>query len=217
MPRRTPRGLLGAGALFMSQNIIIMAKQRDPFARVTKSMLADSKISWRAKGILSYLLGKPSGWKLKISDVRKHGTEGERAVRSALKELRGHGYAELSAVRDGCRIVEWVWKVSDSPIFKKLDGRNAHLGATELDGRNEHVENEQVHFGHISKKEVSKAVALPLAPRGPAGRPSSAEERRLKMREPVHSDGAESRRAGARRASRSAPIHKTPSAREQPA
>lgn len=164
----------------MSQNIIIMAKQRDPFARVTKSMLDNPLLSWRAKGILSYLLGKPSGWKLRITDVRKHGQDGERAIRASLKELRENGYAQLSQVRDGCRIVEWAWKISDSPIFKKLDGGNAHLEKTELDGRNEHVafehlQNEHVQNDHSSKKDSSKAVRKATAPPPPASRPSATD------------------------------------------
>lgn len=125
-----------------NSTIVIMAKQRDPFARVAKSMLADPKLSWRTKGVLSYLLGKPDGWKLRISDLRNSSTDGERSIRAALREARAHGYAQLVAVREGNRISEWVWKISDSPIF--------------LDVRFEHLENEQVQNAHPNKKDSSK-------------------------------------------------------------
>lgn len=120
------------------QNIIIMAKREDPFARVSKSMLDDERLSWRAKGLLSYLLGKPAGWKVQRADLEKKSKDGGRSVRSGLKELRRFGYAELSSVRSGGRIREWTWKISDTPIFSP-DERNAH-----------------VETAHSSKKECTK-------------------------------------------------------------
>lgn len=121
-----------------------MAGAHDPFARIPKTLLDDNRISWRSKGILAYLCGKPDGWKVRVNDIRKHGKEGIRAVYTALKELRKFGYAELTPIREGRRIKEWVWKVSDSAVFKPLlcgnvDGRN-------VDGKN----------GHHSKKELTE-------------------------------------------------------------
>jgi hypothetical protein len=103
----------------MGTNIIITAKSNAPFARVTKSMLDDPNISWQAKGILSYLLGKPEEWKLRVRDLANRARNGETAIRTALKELREFGYAKLTPVRDERgKIVEWNWRVSDAPIFR---------------------------------------------------------------------------------------------------
>jgi hypothetical protein len=126
-----------------NQNIIIMAKREDPFARVSKSMLDDERLSWRAKGVLAYLLGKPAGWKLRTADLERKSKDGGRSVRSALKELRAAGYAELKPVRSEGRIREWCWKISDTPIFSP-------------DARFEHLENEVVENAHHSKKESSE-------------------------------------------------------------
>ncbi len=134
------------------QNIILMARRDDPFARVTKSMLNDAHLSWRAKGILSYLLGKPAGWKMRVTDLVRHSTDGERAVRAALAELREHGYADLSQLRDNQgKILEWVWKVSDSAIFGQPDCFSPHVGSP------------HVVKGHISKKEISKSDGIKTA------------------------------------------------------
>ena len=102
----------------MSPNIQIVSRREDPFARITKSMLNDSRLSWRAKGILSYLLGKPEGWKMRVDDLANHSTDGKTAIRSALNELRAFGYAHLSQGRlTSGRMGEWVWKLCDHPIF----------------------------------------------------------------------------------------------------
>lgn len=128
-----------------SQNVIICAKRDDPFARIPKTILDDPALSWRAKGVLCYLLGKPPGWKCRAADIIKHATEGKAAVWAALKQLRKVGYAQLVQIRDGGgRVVEWVWKISDSPIFQSPDTDFQHLEKPDLENR------------HISKNEGTK-------------------------------------------------------------
>ena len=127
----------------MSPNIRIVARREDPFARITKSMLSDSRISWEAKGILSYLLGKPEDWKLRVSDLVKHGTAGERKIRAALNELRAFGYADLVQDREGGRIVGWTWRLCDYPIFSPDCGF-------------EDVENEDLQNSHSTKNDDTK-------------------------------------------------------------
>lgn len=106
-------------------------------------MLDDSRLSWKAKGILSYLIGKPDDWKLRVLDICKHATEGERAVRSGLRELRDAGYAALVPLKEKGQIREWVWKVSESPVFLP-------------DGRFADVENADVQNSHITKNDLTK-------------------------------------------------------------
>lgn len=117
-PTRT-RGGLGAQA--RSPRIVLCGQKDDPFARVLKSMLDDPAISWRAKGILAYLIGKPRDWKVRVSDLQKHSKEGRDSVRTALNELRNAGYAKLIDIRDDRgRLIEWMWTISDSRIFDPL-------------------------------------------------------------------------------------------------
>lgn len=138
-----------------SANIIICGKREDPFARIPKTILDDKALSWRAKGILCYLLGKPTGWKTRVKDIRNHAKEGERAVRAALKELRRVGYAQLVQLRDGKKIKEWVWKISDSPIFENLDGGNAHVENVDVENAH-HSKNEGIK-NDLSKNESKEA------------------------------------------------------------
>ena len=90
--------------------IVICARREDPFARVDKRLLDDPELSWTAKGILAYLLGKPKDWKLRVSDIVKHGNQGKHAVRAALNELRSFGYAEYVEVRQVGKFNAGIWK-----------------------------------------------------------------------------------------------------------
>jgi hypothetical protein len=126
-----------------------VARREDPFARIPKTLLDDATLSWKAKGVLAYLMSKPDHWHLRLSDIIKHATEGESAVRSALKELRKAGYADLCKIRSAGRFKEWVWKVSDSPVYQEFTKKSP-------DGDFPQVENPHVENRHISKKESSK-------------------------------------------------------------
>ena len=102
-------------------NILVYSKREDPFSRIPKTILDDPELSWKAKGILAYLLGKPTGWKVRVKDICNKSTDGESSVRAGLNELRDKGYAKLEETRDERRrIVEWTWKIADSPVFREI-------------------------------------------------------------------------------------------------
>jgi hypothetical protein len=85
--------------------IIRVQKRENPYVQIDKRPLEDMRLSWRAKGILAYLLSKPDSWTVQASDILNHGTEGRDAVRSAMGELRNLGYAKLINTSGGR---EWV-------------------------------------------------------------------------------------------------------------
>lgn len=78
----------------------------------------DSKLSWKARGILWYLLEKPDNWKVIISDlVNKSEKDGEAAVRSALKELQDNGYIRRYQERgERGKFGTWVTEVYELPF-----------------------------------------------------------------------------------------------------
>jgi hypothetical protein len=82
-----------------------ITKRDNPFAQIDKRMLGDYRLSWRAKGILSYLLSKPDNWIVRSEEIQSRATEGRDAIRAAMKELAKFGYAELVNTKDGR---EWL-------------------------------------------------------------------------------------------------------------
>jgi hypothetical protein len=55
-------------------------------------LLNNCKVSFRAKGIFTYLQAKPQGWKFSTKRIAIEGKEGIAAVRSGLQELEEAGY-----------------------------------------------------------------------------------------------------------------------------
>ena len=68
----------------------------DNFAQIHNAALADGRLSFKARGILAFLLSRPPGWKTSVERLARSGTDGERAVKSGLKELEVLGYLKRS-------------------------------------------------------------------------------------------------------------------------
>jgi len=67
------------------------------FYVLSKSISEDSRLSWAARGLLVYLLGKPDNWKISVESLRRQ-TEGARVrtgrdgIYALLSELEQAGY-----------------------------------------------------------------------------------------------------------------------------
>lgn len=73
-----------------------MAIIRNPitagYKAIDNRILADHRLSWKARGILAYLLSKPDHWEVMVQHLVNSGPDGRDAVRGALKELEEVGY-----------------------------------------------------------------------------------------------------------------------------
>ena len=145
--------------------ILLHRDTQDPFARVPKSLLDDKSLSWKAKGILAYLLGKPQGWKAQTQDIVNHGTDGGCSVSAGLLEMRNSGYAKLVKVKDSNgRVSEWFLKVSDTPVFIG-DGPEVDFPDLEKpDLEKPDLENRALSKNESSEKETRKKERGSLPP-----------------------------------------------------
>jgi len=66
---------------------------------MSKEPVEDPALSWKAKGMLAYLMSKPNDWQIWVKDLVKRSTDGRDSVLSGLKELRGRGYAKKEQPR----------------------------------------------------------------------------------------------------------------------
>ncbi|WP_424216974.1 hypothetical protein ACN20G_33310 (plasmid) [Streptomyces sp. BI20] len=66
----------------------------------------DTRLSFRARGILVYLLAKPDDWAVSGERIARAGKEGVEAVRTAMRELRKLGYYRV--VRERAKAGTWT-------------------------------------------------------------------------------------------------------------
>lgn len=70
----------------------IRVNRRQRFTVVDREAINDERLSFRARGILFWLLDKPDDWRCNSDDIAAACIEGRDAVRTALRELQALDY-----------------------------------------------------------------------------------------------------------------------------
>ena len=97
--------------------IISTRKKGERFTIIRKALAEDKTLSWEARGMLLYLLGKPKDWKVRVADLVNKGTAKTHTVRKILNELRKAGYVHFFQPEMVGKFGEGTWFVSDNSIF----------------------------------------------------------------------------------------------------
>lgn len=80
---------------------IIRAKTPSDFTQVPNALVRDKRLSWKARGLLTYLLSHADGWETDAERLATQGPDGRAAILAAMKELRDAGYMVSRKVRIG--------------------------------------------------------------------------------------------------------------------
>jgi len=85
----------------MEQSIFRIQKDsNNPYVMVNKQLLNNTELSWKGKGLLTYLLSLPDNWKIYEDEIVKHAKDGKDSLKSAIKELIENGYIERERIRN---------------------------------------------------------------------------------------------------------------------
>ena len=95
--------------------IIKMIKRESAYVTIDKTGIDDPNLSWGATGLLTYLIGRPSNWKISIAHLSKVKKCRETATKSVLKELREFNYCHYFIVRKNGKISETFYLVFEVP------------------------------------------------------------------------------------------------------
>ena len=71
--------------------MIVRGPRPDRFVILANSTIRDIRLSFRARGILAFILSWPAGKTMTSSDIAKWGCEGREAIRSSFRELETAG------------------------------------------------------------------------------------------------------------------------------
>jgi len=116
--------------------VIFRMHRRDlPFTVIWNDILNDDRISFKAKGILVYLLSKPDDWVVRSGHLAGVGPDGRGALRSGMQELEDAGYLRLDRLRSDDGLLEGTqWQVYDNPHNAEIDSvaQEPECGETRL-------------------------------------------------------------------------------------
>ena len=106
----------------MSETYFVKQHRKDNFTILDNTCIRDDRISWKAKGVHTYLMSLPDDWKIHISEIVNHSSDGKAALYSAIQMLEEYGYIKKIRNRrkDGC-FENTVYQVFESPEAKDVD------------------------------------------------------------------------------------------------
>lgn len=94
----------------------IRIASRRKFATIDREPINDARLTFRARGILTWLLDKPDDWEANSDAIARNTPEGRDAVRTAMRELKDCGYLVYEKLQiDG----KWITTVTVHEISTK--------------------------------------------------------------------------------------------------
>lgn len=140
-------------------SIIRCSKKRHPYVQIDKTPLLDKRLSWKARGLLAYLMTKPDDWEISVTNlIDSSDRDGREAVQSGLKELETVGYVVRQKVQDARgRFTGWDTLVFETPedasdYINNRQPENPSIGETD---------NRKAIYRHHRKRENRQADSPP--------------------------------------------------------
>ena len=120
--------------------------------------LRDKNLSYKAKGLLSFMLSLSDDWDYSLAGLCSISKEGRDGIRSILKELQEYHYLEIEKVRGEKGYFEYNYLIYEIPHFVELesdkeypDTENPHLDIPNVE------EPTQINANIINtKKQIDK-------------------------------------------------------------
>ncbi|MGE7922348.1 DnaD domain-containing protein [Viridibacillus arvi] len=126
---------------------IMRVAKNSNYTVMNRTALNDTRLSWKAKGIIAYMLSMPDDWVFYFDELVKHSTDGKASFRAGFDELKKCGYVERKACRRGQRISHWETIVHEVPQDNSLLTDFQEVEKQE-------VENQEVGFQEVENRTL---------------------------------------------------------------
>lgn len=99
---------------------IVLKKKKNPFVIMSKTALNDKTLSWKAKGLICYLLSLPEDWKVYVQDLKNRSKDSRDSTRTALNELIEANYIHRETLkRENGQFAGYSYYIYEEPTHEK--------------------------------------------------------------------------------------------------
>ncbi|MDF3309728.1 replication protein [Rhodococcus sp. T2V] len=155
-------------------------RKQDHFTILDNAALNDERLSFRARGVLAYILSKPADWRTTSASLARVAKEGRDAIRAAINELKDAGYIVYEKIRDAatgristiCTVYEVPVEGANDPDVVRIaapgpgkpapgepnlgnPGRNQRTGSSQRTETNHHQTSTPEPADNTAPAEVS--------------------------------------------------------------
>lgn len=104
----------------MADLITLKVEKLEKYAVLDLTAEEDPNLSWKAKGLHTYLVTRPPGWQIYRNELERRSTDGRESLANGLRELKAAGYLEIVPAQDEKgKMNGWVWTVRLVPIMSE--------------------------------------------------------------------------------------------------
>jgi hypothetical protein len=139
------------------------------FSVISNAVIRDSRLSYRARGILLEILSRPDNWRVSADSLARSGNEGRHAILTALKELRETGYMKTEKRQNEQGRFETLSIVYDTPYYEATEVQKPTSGYPKSENRTSLEElskknlDTNLHFEmfwNVYPRKVGKQAAI---------------------------------------------------------
>ena len=154
----------------MSETIFRVEKNAEnPYVMIDKNVFEDTSLSFKAKGILGYLLSRPNDWTLIIADIQKRSTDGKDSVKNGIDELIERGYiVKTEQPRQAGKFATCDYVVYEKPMNTGVNrcGKTVAVKPSRLNrhGKSATTNNNKLN-NELLKKDISSGTPKKQKPK----------------------------------------------------
>lgn len=145
------------------KNILRISKDKEnPYVMINKNVMQDERLSWKARGLMGYLLSLPDDWVLYLQELEKHSQkDGLDSMASGIKELIEFGYIVRERIRsERGTFSSWNYTVYESPHLAIVTTMGISTNGLSKNGEpattNTHCTNKDLTKRKYKKKKTDK-------------------------------------------------------------
>ena len=153
--------------------MIVKVEKTSTYTVMSNTHLRDRNLSMKAKGLMSIVLSLPDNWEYSIAGLAALSTEKESAVKTALNELKDHGYLVVKKkmpndTKSGR--IEYEYTFYETPEKAKQEQEKQGVEILPLEILS--VENQGQLNTNISNTNILNTKELDISPISPTEKPN---------------------------------------------
>ena len=134
--------------------------------------LQDKNLSYKAKGLLSFMLSLPEDWDYSINGLVSISKEGVKAIRNILQELQKYGYLVIEKKQNEIGQFEYEYLIYEQPDTQKGDvdlgdvEKDTQINTNEISTNNKIDKDDKTKISSFFVAEEHNILTLELINRG---------------------------------------------------
>jgi len=140
----------------------------NPFVQILRETIRDNNLSWKARGLLAYLLSLPDNWNLSAKHLATQAPDGRDSLKSAIDELENNKYLVKSKIRnEKGHFIDWKYFIHEKPyegsVRPKTENPTSECPNSESRHPKNNVYKEKCLNKNIKESKPKKAEHSSLA------------------------------------------------------